>query len=560
LLRLRGASDAQLARLAVGQGVLATVVGAALGLLAAGAAVSLVVGHGIWHTIPVSGLIITGVIAALAGAITTAARLIPLVRASRRSALIVERRALPGRWTPRWIRSRLDVVALVVGLLILGGNLMVGGLKPTPVEGQALALSFYVLLAPLALWLGATLLMIRLLLAYLARRSQPDRPRPLTSWRAAAVRWLGRRPARAAVALALGALAVAFGTEVVTFVATYQHAKGTDARAAAGSDLRLTPVTDPPKDLPVLGPHVAGVTPIREVPARVGSDRKTIMAVDPTTYQAGTSAPAQILHGGGVEALPTDRSGVLVSKEIAADFQVQTGDTLPVTIYPDDLDLSQKLNLHVLGIYRDIPPTDPPTEMVMSISSVPPPVPTPDFYMARVSGGSQVAQVAHELRSQIPDSAFSVSTVRDRIRGQQRSLTALNLDGLSRIEAGAAGLIAAVGVGVLGAFLVLERRREFATLRALGAGTRETLTGPALEGVVASVGSLVLGVPIGIGLGVLAVRVLGGFFVLPPPLVSVPLVGIAALMGLVLVTTSAALALALERMRRSNVAEILREP
>jgi len=55
---------------------LATVVGALLGLLAAGTVVSLVVGHGVWHTIPTSGLIITAAIGTLAGAVTTAARLI----------------------------------------------------------------------------------------------------------------------------------------------------------------------------------------------------------------------------------------------------------------------------------------------------------------------------------------------------------------------------------------------------------------------------------------------------------------------------------------------------
>ena len=61
----------------------------------------------------------------------------------------------------------------------------------------------------------------------------------------------------------------------------------------------------------------------------------------------------------------------------------------------------------------------------------------------------------------------------------QRGLTALNLAGLGRIEALGAALIAAVGVAVLGAFLVLERRREFAILRAVGADTSQVIAGPA---------------------------------------------------------------------------------
>jgi putative ABC transport system permease protein len=289
--------------------------------------------------------------AGVAAALTTALRLVLLVRASRRPSLISDRRLLPGRWAPRWLRGRLDVVAVAVGLLILVGNFLAGGLRPNPIEGQALALSFYVLLAPLALWLGCTLLIVRGLLHYLRRVTAPEVARPLTTWPATAVRWLGRRPARAAVALTMGALAVAFGTEVAAFVATYQTAKQDDAQIAAGSDLRITLLTDPPSKLPDLTSSVAAITPIRTIPARAGSDRKTIMALDPATYGPAITPEPMITDGGGVADLAGDPNGVLLSQEMAADFEVGVGDTLPVTIYPDDLDLSQKLSLRVVGIY-----------------------------------------------------------------------------------------------------------------------------------------------------------------------------------------------------------------
>lgn len=82
---------------------------------------------------------------------------------------------------------------------------------------------------------------------------------------------------------------------------------------------------------------------------------------------------------------------------------------------------------------------------------------------------------------------FGVSTVADP---SSRGLTALNLTGLGRIESLGGGLVAAVGVAVLGAFLVLERRREFAILRAVGAETPQVLTGPAHEGAIVVLGSL----------------------------------------------------------------------
>jgi putative ABC transport system permease protein len=381
----------------------------------------------------------------------------------------------------------------------------------------------------------------------------------LTSWPATALRWLGRRPARTATALLLGALAIAFGTEVATFTATFRTAKQADARAAFGADLRLELATDVPQALPDLGPEVVATTPLRYVPSRAGSDRTTILAVDVGTYGAAATSSPQIVRGRGLDALATDPKGVIVAQEIASLFAVTPGDTLPVTIFPDDLDLSRKLDLHVVGVFRAFPPTDPLSEMVMSSAAIPTPVPAPDIYLARIAPKHDPARVARDLRRAI-GTTFSVSTIDQSVRKQQRSLTALSLDGLSRIESTGAGLIAAVGVGVLGAFLVLERRRELAVLRTVGADTAQVVTGPGLECAFAAVGSIVIGVPIGLGLGVLAVRVLGLFFTLPPPLVTIPVGALGALAVAVVVMSAIAIGIALRRAARLEVAQVLREP
>ncbi|MET7617474.1 FtsX-like permease family protein [Streptomyces sp. NPDC005408] len=560
LLRLRGASDSHLVRLAVGQGTLAGVAGTVIGLGAAALTVSGVIGHPVWREIPTGQLALTVVLSALVGTIVTAARLVPLIRAGRKAALVTDRRLLAPPRPPLWRRAHLDIVAVCAGLAILAGNLLVGGLKPAPVQGPALALAFYVLLAPLALWLGTSLLTVRGLLWLLARYSRPERPRPLTTWPATALRWLGRRPARTAAALTLGVLAVAFGTQTATFAATYRTATHADARAAFGADLRLTPTTERVQPPPDPGPDVRDVTPVHSIPARAGSDRKTIMAVDPGSYRSAAAIAPQITRGGGLDALARQASGVLLAQEIAKDFGVAPGDTIPVTVFPDDLDLSQKVDLHVVGVYRAFPPTDPLSEMVVSTSTVPRPVPPPDFYLARVAYGHNADEVASRLRHEGKPADYSVSTLADRIRQQQRGLTALNLDGLSRIEAVSSAVIASVGVGVLGAFLVMERRREFAVLRTVGADTPRTLAGPLAEGAVAVAGSLVIGIPIGLGLGVLSVRVLSLFFALPPPLATVPFGALVALVVLVPAISALALGLALRRVDRIEVTALLREP
>lgn len=83
--------------------------------------------------------------------------------------------------------------------------------------------------------------------------------RPLPSCLGASLRRLGRRQAHTARVLAIDALAVAFGTAVLSFTATYQTAKEADARASTGSDLNLTP-GDRRFTLPQLDPEIAAVS------------------------------------------------------------------------------------------------------------------------------------------------------------------------------------------------------------------------------------------------------------------------------------------------------------
>jgi putative ABC transport system permease protein len=571
LLRLRGATERQLVQLAAAEATLAWVLGSVVGLFVAGAAVTIVAGKAPWQGVSTGSIVLAICLAVAVGALTTAVRVVRLVRASRRSEEIAERRVLERGWSPGWLRGRLDLVAIGVGMGILAINVLAGGLKSTPASssgpltfspatGSSVALSFYVLLAPIALWIGVSLFAVRILLARSARWTQPERSASLPSWRAAALRWLGRRPARTGVALILGTLAVAFGIQVITFVATYRTAKAADAIAAFGSDLRLTP-GDPNFKVPNLGPDVASVSPIHLVPARAGSDRKTVLGIDLRTYSKTATSQPQIISGSGIQGLAKDPNGVLLSEEIAKDFQAKPGDPFPVTVLPDDPDKSRNLNLHVVGVYRSFPPTNPVTEMVMAESAFPPYViPPPDFYMAKTTSGRSPPAVKAELVKAGLGKSFGVNTVGDQTHWGPRSITALNLGPLNHIESTGAALIAAIGVAVLGAFLVLERRREFAILRAVGAETRQILTGPAIEGIIAVLGSIAIGVPLGLGLGLLSVRILGLFFTLPPPLLTVPVGTVVGFVALMIVTSAIALALALVAVNRTSAAKELREP
>jgi putative ABC transport system permease protein len=116
------------------------------------------------------------------------------------------------------------------------------------------------------------------------------------------------------------------------------------------------------------------------------------------------------------------------------------------------------------------------------------------------------------------------------------------------------------GVAVLGTFLVFERRREFAVLEAVGAERSQPVIGPAEEGFVAVLGSLAIGLPLGLFLAILSVRVLGLFFTLPPPIVSIPALTLSGFVALMILTSAVAIGASLIAVGRVGVASVLREP
>jgi putative ABC transport system permease protein len=298
------------------------------------------------------------------------------------------------------------------------------------------------------------------------------------------------------------------------------------------------------------------------VPVRAGTDRKTILAIDLPTYAKTANMAPTMISGSGLSALSRDPHGVLVAPEIATDFAVGPGDNLPLTLFPDDRDKSRNMTLHVAGVYRSFPPSNPPTEMVISTASLPSYLlAPPDFYLARDAAGYSPAEAAASLRGRpTVRKTYGVGTLAGQLNASPRSLATLNLGGLQQIEVVGAALIAAVGVAVLGAFLTFERRREFAVMDAVGADDSQIVTGPALEGTIAVLGSLLVGLPLGLILAMLAVRVLGLFFTLPPPLLIVPTLPLLAVAAASITASAIAIGVALRTVIRIPSPASLREP
>ena len=73
-------------------------------------------------------------------------------------------------------------------------------------------------------------------------------------------------------------------------------------------------------------------------------------------------------------------------------------------------------------------------------------------------------------------------------------------------------------------------------------------------------GSLLIGVPLGLGLALLDVRVLSLFFSLPPPLLTVPTGALGVFIVFMVTTSAIAMTAALAAVTRTRPAAALREP
>lgn len=607
ILRIRGADRGHLLRMLGYRTLAFASIGSLLGVVLGFVAVMAIMGAADLLAAPVPDLLASALIAAVVGlAITAVALYLPGHRALSRE-IGEQRRELPAGTRPAWWRWRLDLALVAVAVAAGGVALGAGAFDappPSVFTGQAATLPSHLLLAPLVAWFGGTLVAVRLFEAMLVRLPVPASP----TFGSLVGGTLRRSVRRRAWALASGIVGVglvtAFGVNLAMFAGTYDAAKAADARFVVGSDLRVTPsvLSEQPHPASFAATlQVPGVTDVAPVVATLENavligpydqDRADLAAIDPASFGRaaalddsmfprgpgpgfqggwGGSGFSAILDRSGFQggsaaramaALAADPEGVLVSTRAADALSIETGDEVRVLL-ARGTEQQTLVPFTVLDTFDHFPGFPRGVDIVADLATYTEAtgLEQVDFFLARTEhrAPADLTRVASAIRAAIGEQdPVNIDTTATALNKDQSSLTALDIQGLVTLDSVFTILMSAACVAIFVFGLMLQRRREYVTLRALGVPARDVRRIVLGEAGLVSGCGVVAGVVVAAGMIHLFVHILRPLFVLDPGVVLWSGRGL-LLVALPLVAAVLSAIGATALLRRLRPAELLRE-
>ncbi|MGI9093942.1 MAG: FtsX-like permease family protein, partial [Mycobacteriales bacterium] len=559
-----------LVRLALAETLLAGGAGVALGLVAA-----LIIGSTTFGTTSFGASTVSAILwasgAAVVGLVIAAASIALPAWRDARSLTVAGQRATVGQreGSPWWTRYGLDFAALGLSALIYWQASQNGYSLVLAPEGVAqISVNWYAITAPVLAWIGAGLLAHRLADMMLVRGRRPlvGMLRPLGGQLAPTVAATMTRQRRLlARAVTLVALTAAFAGSTAVFNATYNQQAEADARLSNGADVTVTESPGSvvgPRGAAALAkvPGVASVEPLQHRFAYVGADLQDLYGVRPESILGAGKLQDGWFQGGSaqqlVNTLQSRPDNLLVSAETVKDFQLNPGDTIRLRLQDGVTKQLKTIPFHYAGVAKEFPTAPKDSFMVAN-----------QAYVTKTTGsnavgaflvatdGTSPATVAGRIRARVGTSA-AVSDIVTQRKVVGSNLTAVELNGLTRMELGFALVLAIAASGLALALGFSERRRSFAIASALGASTRQLGAFVWGESLFVTVGGLALGALIAAGITDMLLKILTGVFDPPPDRASIPWIYLAGVLALTLVAVAAAAITTLRALRRPAIEEL----
>lgn len=566
LLRARGARRRDLIWLAglesLVLGLVAGPVGTTLGL-AALSATGVAPGTGSRR------LLVTVAITTILAAMGAAAARIVTGMVGFHASIGEARRSVRRSAAPLWQRLYLDVIALAAAGLIYWLTERTGfSAVVNPDSNPTLSLSVYMFFGPALLWIGATLLLVRLRagsIAWLAGRLAGGRA---TTTRGFLLASASRRGASINRGLITLGLLLAFGVNLGIFTATYDQQARVDAQLTLGADV----VAAAPPGMIARArllqriAHLrgtAGVSAIDHSYAYVGPDLQDTFGIDPNTLTRATALRDSYFLGGAttqmLARLRDRRDGILVSKETITDYSLNIGDLLRLRVLDNQTGRFRVAPFHVVGIVQEFPSAPKDSFMVANIGYLHAVTHDPGPNVVFIRAHGDPAALARRVASATAGFGTRVRNIREQTAQTVSAITTVSLRGISRIEEVFVLALAAAAMALFLTVALAERRHELATMTAVGASLRQAAAFLWSEAALVLLAALALSTLLGWLLAEMLVAMLQHVFDPPPDTLAVPWRFLAALGGAAIGGCLVAGALAAVQIRRLPLGAILRE-
>jgi putative ABC transport system permease protein len=353
------------------------------------------------------------------------------------------------------------------------------------------------------------------------------------------------------------------------FAATYDQQARVDAQLTAGADVTVTaaPGSVAQRGLEQRVARVPGViatTALDHSYAYVGPDLQDTYGIDPSTIgRATTLRDSYFLGAGSAQMLARLRArpdGILVSKETIADYSLRVGDLLNLRVLDHRSGRLHVVPFHVAGVVQEFPSAPRDSFMVANLRYLQAADRGggPNVIFAKAAGDP--ASVAARVASSTRALGTLVKDIRHQAVQTASSITAVSLSGVRDIESVFAILLVAGAMTLLVALALSERRKELATMAAVGAPLSRISAFVWSEAVLV----LALAFPLAVGLGLLLsqmlVAMLQHVFDPPPDHLAIPWGYLAGLAGAAVSATLLATLAAARTLRHLSLGKVLREP
>ena len=566
LLRARGARRRDLVALAMIESIVLGVLSGTIGTAVAFEAVRL---NGAGAGVGSGRVLATLGVAVLLATLGAAAARVGAGLVTFHGAVGEARRSVRRATRPLWQRLYVDVGCLVVAALVYWMTVRTGfSAVVNPDSNPTLSLSVYMFLAPALLWIGAALLIVRLrgrFVAWVAIRAAGERATtPLGFLLVSA----GRRGAAINRGLLVLGLLLAFGVNLAIFVATYDQQARVDAQLTLGADVVATAPAAAIATHRLIGrieqiPGVSGVSAVDHSYAYVGPDLQDTFGIDPATLTHGTSLRDSYFLGGTagqvLDRLRSTPDGVVVSKETITDYSLNQGDLLRLRVLDHATGTFRVASFHVVGVVQEFPSAPKDSFMVTNLAYLREVTHDPGPNVVFVRAPNDPSAVAARVAAATRRYGTRVSDIRRQTVQTVSSITTVDLRGIARIEEMFVLVLAVTAMALQVSVALAERRRELATMSALGASLTRTAAFLWSEAALVLAGSLGLASVLGVLLAEMLVAMLQHVFDPPPDHLALPWTLLLGLGGAAVAGGLLAAAIAALQIRRLPLGAILRE-